>query len=575
MKRLFQPKYDSDYIDATDSATQIMKQAEKESLLNGVEISKSAKSRAFSKLSPLVTTLDMTSSNSKKANRDAAKMDLSRILRDKKNLEIFSQDVIIQAIIRTRTNQVRRYARPAKSSLSGAGYEIIAKDPKGAQGNPSEDQKKAIDKYEKFIFNCGNKWSPQRQGFGNFISGFVANRYIYDQINVERVFADNKNNSKANGKLPKLDHFNLVDAGTVVFDDLTQSMDEPRKFKQYPSYSGSAAIGKGISFTEENLTFSVYNNQTSVDRMGYGYPEVEAVIDQITAHKETEHFNALFFHQGGTTKGILVLNAGNGTSNQQNAAALAALRRSWQSNFSGTNGAWKMPVIAGSDAKFINLSQSSKDMEFEKWLNYLINIICAVFQIQPDEINFPNRGGSTGKGAGSSVNEGSTSKSKMKQSQDKGLEPLLNYIEDFINNEIMPYLDDDYLFRFTIGDLDEAVKKQELLNWELKNGKTLNEARAQQNLPELPKLDSDHPGDIPGGPAILIQALQYLTSKDQVGQYLEQHKNNIDPQKADHNNPEAGMPLDAVGDNATNSNNLGNSKDPAAGNSQVDPQNKP
>lgn len=100
----------------------------------------------------------------------------------------------------------------------------------------------------------------------------------------------------------------------------------------------------------------------------------------------------------------------------------------------GQKGAWKIPVFTlPGELEFINIAQSGGEMVFEKWINYLINIICAVYKIDPAEINFPNNGGVGGKG--SSLFSGD--KDKVDQSKAKGLLPLLQYIENVINKYII------------------------------------------------------------------------------------------------------------------------------------------
>lgn len=195
---------------------------------------------------------------------------------------------------------------------------------------------------------------------------------------------------------------------------------------------------------------------------------------------------------------------------------------------------------------------------FENWLNYLINIISSVFQIQPDEINFPNRGGATSKG-GSAINEGNTQKTKMQQSKDKGLQPLLNHIEDFINDYIMPELDPDgnFYFRFTLGDTHSELEHQQLIKQKLENGMTINEARKEMGLPAL----DDEIGGYPGNAAVAVQFAQYNASKDEIAQQLQQHKNDINPKKADHGKPEEGMPVEAVDGKTKESNTSDNPED--------------
>lgn len=446
------------------------------------------------------------------------------MIQKKKVLHDFSQNIIVQSIIRTRNSQIRKYTRPANESTDGVGFEIVPKDPK-AKLTPQKQN--AINELEDFIKYTGvDPKSRKNRTFSTFVSQFIYNHYVYDQINVEKV-RDSKH---------KLHHFNLLDAGTIVYDKL------PTKVDEQPTYKQVLPLGrKSIKFSPDELTFTVYNDFADDQREGYGYSEVEAALSHLGYHIDTEQFNARFFSQGGTTRGLLVIDSGGST--QANMASLQSLRREWQTRASGLNGAWKIPVISAHDAKFVNMTQSSKDMEFESWLNYLINIISSIFQIQPDEINFPNRGGATSKGGGSSINEGSTQKAKMQQSRDKGLQPLLNHIEDFINDNILPEVTDQYYFRFTLGDSTSELQRQEIIKAKLDNGLTINEARKEMGYEAYP---DEEIGNLPGNPAIAVQFLQLRAAKDEQYQQLLQHKNDPNPKKAAHGSPEEGMPVSAI-----------------------------
>jgi len=461
-----------------------------------------------------------------RSNDPSNEFEKGNVINRKKILRDFSSNIIVQSIIRTRQNQVLKYARPASQTTDGVGFKIVPKVPSDTM---TAQQNNHIRELEEFIYNTGEEWTPQRHNFPRYLSQFIHDKYIFDQINTERVF---KKGSKT-----KLSHFNAVDAGTILIKDLPKSMDVERVFEQQTSVEHR---GKPKQFTENELTFITYHNDGEVTRKGYGFSEVEASLSHLGYHSDTEQFNARFFAQGGTTRGLLVIDPGG--SVQQNSAALASLRRQWQASFSGVNGAWKIPVLSGHSADYVNMTQSSKDMEFEKWLNYLINVISSIFQIQPDEINFPNRGGSTGKGTGSSINEGSTAKTKMQQSQDKGLQPLLNDIEDFINDQILRYVDDKYLFRFTVGDAKTEQEHLNAIKTKLDNGMTTDEARKAMDLPALG-------GDftrLPGGPSTVVQFLQFEQSQDEASQFIQQHKNDSDPSKASNNDPKDAMPSSAI-----------------------------
>lgn len=146
-------------------------------------------------------------------------------------------------------------------------------------------------------------------------------------------------------------------------------------------------------------------------------------------------------------------------------------------------------------------------------MNYLINVLCANFGIDPAEINFPNRGGATGS-KGNSLQEASK-KETSQLSKDKGLSPIMNFLEDVINRNIMPYLEGGkYSFRF-VGDSTEAeLKSLEILSKETEVYKTINEARAEKGL------DPIEGGDIIMQ-AIHVQRLGQIFQQEQLERQMQ------------------------------------------------------
>lgn len=149
--------------------------------------------------------------------------------------------------------------------------------------------------------------------------------------------------------------------------------------------------------------------------------------------------------------------------------------------------AWKTPIMnVPGGLEYLNVSQSNREMEFEKWMNYLINISCAVYQIDPAEVNFPNNGGVGGKG--SSFMEGGN-REKMKNSKDKGLKPLLNFIASLINKYIIHQFSSDFMFCFKGLEENSEKDQADLDAVKVKTYKTVNEIRAEHDEDPLPEGD--------------------------------------------------------------------------------------
>lgn len=462
------------------------------------------KGRSDSK--PSVVGLDIAGINAPQEHN--GEMPKNYYIRQKRISYAFATgNIVAQAIIRTRTSQVRKFAIPARNTADGVGYKIVAKD--GSGSKLSKTQKKRIRQLEDFIYNTGKEYVDYRDDFSAFLTKFVFNYYTYDQINIERLFESSTSS--------KLNHFNMVDAGTIVIHKYPNSIDTKPEYAQ--------VIDDKIKhkFSPRNLTFVTYWNTGDIHNFGYGFSPVQASMEHLGYFNDTEQFNARFFKQGGTTRGLLVINAGD---NQYSQVALESLRRTWTS-MKGINGAWKIPVMTAADAKFVNMTQSSKDMEFSEWINFLINMLSGVFQINPEEINIPNRGGATGKTGGATFESKGSSKDRNQVSKEKGLTPLLRFIESVINDKILRYVDNDYHFEFTLGDSGEEQKQQEILHSKLENGMFLNDAREQMGLSRKPGLD------VPGDANNWVQLQGVMSKQDKEVNYVEQHKNDGQPGKED------------------------------------------
>ena len=252
----------------------------------------------------------------------------------------------------------------------------------------------------------------------------------------------------------------------------------------------------------------------SVDGAVVHNSEIEQSVLTITSHMNAETYNRKFFSQGSTSKGILVFN-GSVPPDQ-----LEMFRKQWYQQGVGVNNAWRMPIISlGKDGQmqYQTLQNTNKEMEFGRWLDYCVKTLCAVFQMDPIEIGFDiSKQGSGEKGSSGGLGD-SQHGSRIAFSQDKGLRPLLLFIQKLINNYIVFRIDPNFEFQF-IGygqdedqDLDRAIKK-------LKNYRTINEIREEQDLEPLPDFDKiKNPGDVVLDPSLL----QFITTQLQAAQQAE------------------------------------------------------
>lgn len=373
---------------------------------------------------------------------------------------------VIAAVLNTRINQVSTFTKPSRFSTDGIGFQIKLRDPLAVPTDEQQDMFRAI---ETFLENCGYNKDNSRDDFDTFIRKIVRDSLTYDQLCFE-IVPDRRGRP---AEILAVDASTIRAAsenyeGETFWGNAPKNSSEPIKWVQIVD-------GSVVSwFTANELAFGVRNPRSNINMQPYGFSELEMLIQQITSHLYAEEYNAKYFSQGGTTKGIINIKSDpNGIGNKEQ---LESFKRQWRAQVNSMTGAWKTPVLQVPDGiEYISVNQSNRDMEYSQWVNYLINIVCAVFLIDPAEVNFSNNGGAA---AQSSVFE-TSQEQKLKHSRDKGLKPLLRFIEATINKHIISRFSQDYVFCFTGLDEKSEEEKAELDSKYVKTWKTINEIRKE------------------------------------------------------------------------------------------------
>ncbi len=369
-----------------------------------------------------------------------------------------------------------------------------------------EEIKEAKANLEKFILNCGDledrPFDKKKWRFDSYLRAAVRDRLTYDKITTEKV-------PTLSGDLS---YFYPLDASTIKY-----ASPQLKKYKAFPGAQTNVdllypekqleemheqtdafqldddklendeykyvQVVKGRierAFTESELSMGMMNPTTDIYNNGYSISELELMVSLVTNHLNAEYYKQAYYTQGFSAKGILHLKA------PVNRRKLEVIRQQWHHMLKGARNSWQTPIFAGMDeVKWIPLTQTDDTAAFDSWMRYLIKVICAIYQIDPHEIGlgFKDDGGSAGL-------SGDNTAEKLEQSKDKGLYPLLRFIENYINTEIVDHVDDRFCIVFTGARTEskkEALERQEK---EVKFKKTVNEIRAEDGLPPLPGMDN-------------------------------------------------------------------------------------
>jgi hypothetical protein len=241
------------------------------------------------------------------------------------------------------------------------------------------------------------------------------------------------------------------------------------------------------AYTYDDLIYVPRNPCSDVLKGGYGLSETELLIRVVTGFLNAMTYNQKYFDSNAIPKGLLHL-SGNYSEKD-----LAAFKRYWNAMVKGVNNAWTLPVMVSKDqesrAAFERFGVDVDEMMFSKWMTFLASIICAIYGISPDEINFESFSASKSSLSGSDTSE------KLANSKDSGLRPLLTYLENIFSDFIIQDFSEQYVFRWTGLDEEDEEKRHEIRKLVLK----VNEIRAQEGYDKL----NDKWGEAPVNPALL------------------------------------------------------------------------
>ena len=418
--------------------------------------------------------------------------------------EVSLRDWLISSILQIRVDTAARFGRP-EHRRHEMGFRFVKRD-NNADYTPEEREE--IAQLEDFIYNCGRRENVPTEDkilFGEFLKLTVRDALTFGHVAIEKVKTRNGGLHRfrprpaesiylINKHLPKA----TVQADTKASKKLLapksdndpaieQEINTPEH--QFEKYVQVSYDNRPLAtFGDEDLIFKLFNPQNFIDSRGYCYSPLELAIITVRSHLDVENYNVNFFTHGYASKGILHL---KGTVTQQQ---LANFRRSFYNSITGQQNAWRTPIVAGLDeVQWVPISASAKEMEYINFNNHLMRILCTQFQIDPMELGLDYLVSANGRGN----MQQASSEYKVNFSRERGLLPILTFLEDLINCDILPALDKEmaakYRFVFT-GYTDETPQTEiAQLQAEISVYKSMNDVLRQAQKDPLKHKIADLP----------------------------------------------------------------------------------
>lgn len=371
---------------------------------------------------------------------------------------------IVKSIVSTRVEQIMNFMDFSEDEQK-EGFTIRKKKSLFSTGDEklTNEEKKKISKIVDFLEKGGwtDKWDNV-DSLQEFVSKIMSDSLTLDQLAFEMV----------RNRMWELQKFRAVDASLIRFLDSV----DPRQregFEQYrfkghlPRYCmvwdemilHNPITKEPILYYPWELGFGIRNKTSDVRRNGYGVSELETLVNIITWILWGFSYNANFFSQGSQPKGFINIKNPN-ISN----STLQEFRQAWTQTMAGVSNSHRTPVINGIDLEWVDLQKlSNRDMEFNEWIKFLIIMTCSVYRIDPSELGFNFK-------ESQQIFGQDGQRERLKHSREKGLKPLLIFLQGVITKYIVSELDENYEFAFTGIEVEDEEAQVKLDSEKLSSG---------------------------------------------------------------------------------------------------------
>lgn len=370
---------------------------------------------------------------------------------------------IIRSIVNTRIEQIQNFLHFSEDDQK-EGFTIRKKTSlfKESKKEISSAEKKKIEEIVEFLMNSGfnEKWD-NIDDFQTFVRKIAFDSLTLDQLAFEVVRDKGWNIKK----------YRAVDASLIRFldsvDPKQREQLEDYRFKGYlPRFCMTwddqilinPATKEPILYYPWELGFGIRNKSSDIRKNGYGTSELEILVDLITGVLWSIQYNMNNFSIGSTPKGFInVKNANISDSNMNE------FRQAWSQMMAGVRNAKRTPVINGIDLEWIDLDKSNREMEYQEWAQFLVIMVCSVYRIDPSELgfSFKNQAQIFGQDG---------QKARLQHSREKGLKPILIFLENIITKYIVSEIDEDYEFVFTGIEVEDEETQVNLDKIKLESG---------------------------------------------------------------------------------------------------------
>lgn len=403
---------------------------------------------------------------------------------------------IVGAIITLRIQQAMEFCH-ISNDKDVPGWEITLKDPKKTPTPAQEKQKEFL---ENFLIETKRDdykgMEPKHDDFKDLITKYIRDRLLIDKI-VWEIERDKSGKAVAlwvmDGAtilpvLPGGFYGSTSQVGFGLSPGYNRLAEEIRKAKleQIPPIDeiayiqellyGSSGGGVTAAYRETDLIYDLGNELNDIRYYKQGFSVTEKANVAVVAFINSLTFNSNGLSRGSIPKVAIAMGKESGYTVEQ----LEDMQDEWVANFEAMDGQWNIPLLNG-DAKVLNMLPTNRDMEYQKYMEFTGALTCSIMGTDAAEL------GLRLNQAQQVMSENQDAKQQF--SKNRGIRELLGGFAYIANRflRISGYdFAKDFIFRFNGLTTEDKDFEAELRAKNVKSVKTIDECRAEIDLPPLP-----------------------------------------------------------------------------------------
>ena len=402
---------------------------------------------------------------------------------------------VVGAILTLRIQQAMEFINISRDGDT-SGWEFVLKDENATMNKEREKQR---DFLEGFLTHCHRadyiSYESKRDDFKDLLTKFVRDRILIDKVcwEVER---DKKNEAVAlwvlDGAtiapvLPGGFYGSTSQIGVGINSGFNKLSDEIRKIRlenippiEEISYiqellHGTSGGGITAAFRESDLIYDLGNELNDISMYKQGLSVIEKANIAVIAFLNALTYNANGLSKAAIPKIAIALGKDAGYTPEQ----LEDAQDEWAANFQAMDGQWNIPLLP-SDAKVLNLMNSNREMEYQKYLEFSGALICAVCGVDSSEL------GLRLSQAQNVLNDNQDAKQTF--SKNRGIRDLLGGFSYVVNRflDISGYsFAKDFRFKFNGLETTDKSFEADLRKKNVESVMTVDEVRKTMDLPPL------------------------------------------------------------------------------------------